>query len=358
MTKLATIKNGSWRNEEIAGTFELVKEWKDSPAGAFVTVKFEDGTVARVKCSRREVVVSTPDNDVGDESETGAVHVAGNAEESYRQNETPDEAVQRIRRSFEIVNEMTHGTVDGSVRGLIVSGPPGIGKSYGVEEVLTNHSLFARLRDRQERFTFVKGMATPIALYQILYNYRQAGKVIVFDDCDIVLHDDLSLNLLKAALDSSKKRRICWNSESRVLKEEDIPNEFEFEGSVIFLTNLNFDDVRSQKLKPHLDALKSRCLYMDLDIGNKNDMLLRIKQIMQDGLLKNYDMPVAAKNDVYNFVVTYVDDLRELSLRTVLKVADLYCANRETWQELAIHTVMKPEAKWRAMARWKASQTS
>ena len=81
--------------------------------------------------------------------------------------------------------------------------------------------------------------------------------MLVFDDCDSILLDDISLNLLKGALDSGKKRKISWLSEYRALKEAGIPDSFNFHGSVIFITNLKFDKMKSQKLKDHLDALQS-----------------------------------------------------------------------------------------------------
>ena len=90
--------------------------------------------------------------------------------------------------------------------------------------------------------------------------------MLVLDDCDSVLVDDVALNILKAALDTSKKRVVSWNTESRVLRQEDLPNSFEFKGGVIFITNINFKNVRSKKLKEQLEALESRCHYLDLTI--------------------------------------------------------------------------------------------
>ena len=101
---------------------------------------------------------------------------------------------------------------------------------------------------------------------QEVVSVLKAGSVIVFDDCDTVLFDDLSLNILKAALDTGKKRIIQWNTESRVLDREGIPDKFEFEGAVIFITNVKFDAVKSKKLRDHLDALMVRCHYIDLTI--------------------------------------------------------------------------------------------
>lgn len=342
-----TIRNGSWRNTPIEGTFYMLRPWKQGANGGFVTVEFEDGTAARVKCN-------VGDFSTDDTQDRDAVAATSKAsyETMVRENESEEDAIERIRRAFEILDEMAMGAADSIVRGLIVSGPPGIGKSFGVEATLRRANMMYKLGKNMsdgDMYEIVKGAATPIALYQILYRNRAKGRVTVFDDCDVVLYDDLSLNLLKAALDTTRRRTICWNAESRVLRDCDIPNAFDFEGSVIFLTNTDFDNIRSKKIAPHLDALRSRCLYMDLDIHNTNDMLRRIRQIVADGMLNSYNLTEIEQACMLAFIEENVESLRELSLRTVLKVADLYKTNKSTWRELAVHTVMRPEAKWRVL---------
>lgn len=360
--QLATIKNGSWRGIEVAGTFELVQDWKDGAKGGFVTVKLagiegvELGTVARVKCEQNEVVVSRVEGTEGVVGSGGEVFVDPEAE--YRENETEAEAIVRIRRSFEILNEMTAAAAESQVRGIIVSGPPGIGKSFGVEQTLDRYSVLSRLADKGERYTTIKGFATAISLYQIFYNYRKKGSVIVVDDCDNVLYDEDCLNMMKAALDTSRKRTLSWNAESRVLRELDIPNSFEFEGAVIFLTNTDFDRSKSAKLLPHLQAMKSRCLYMNLDISNQRDILRRIRQIMKDGLLRDRALKKGVEDELYLFVEEFANDLDKLDLRTVIKLADLYQTNSTNWRELAVHTLMKPGAKWRLMKQLKDEQAA
>jgi hypothetical protein len=153
--------------------------------------------------------------------------------------------------------------------------------------------------------------------------------------------DDLSLNILKAALDSKKSRRIHWNTDSFKLRNEGVPDSFEFKGSAIFITNIKFDNVKSKKLRDHLEALESRCHYIDLTIDTEREKMLRIKQIVGDGMLDEYDF----STDVHDEIVDYIDinkkRLRELSLRTVLKVADLAKAFPDRWEAMAENTVIR-----------------
>jgi hypothetical protein len=164
---------------------------------------------------------------------------------------------------------------------------------------------------------------------------------LVFDDCDAIFEEPLALNILKAALDSKKKRTIHWNTDSFKLRNEGVPDSFEFKGSAIFITNLDFHDVKSKKIRSHLEALESRCHYMDLTISTEREKMLRIKQVIQDGMLDEYKLGDEVKEEIVDFCYMNKNRLRELSLRTVLKVADLAVAFPTKWEAMAENTVMK-----------------
>jgi hypothetical protein len=254
---------------------------------------------------------------------------------------TDEELIEKTRARFQILTDMTKAVKAGDVRAMIVSGPPGVGKSFGVEEVLTKDDLFNTLGERKPKYEIVKGAMSAIGLYAKLYQLSGEKNVVVFDDCDSVLLDDLSLNILKAALDSSKKRTISWNTDSRLLRSEGIPDRFEFKGGAIFITNIKFENVRSKKLQDHLAALESRCHYIDLQMDTDREKVLRIKQIVQDGMLDAHELSDVAKIDVVDFIENNRAKLRELSLRTVLKVADLRKSFPANWEAMAEVTVMK-----------------
>jgi hypothetical protein len=226
---------------------------------------------------------------------------------------------------------------------MIVSGPPGVGKSHGVEKVLGKHDLLADIAgdSKFKKYEVVKGAMSAIGLYCKLYQFADKDNVIVFDDCDSVLLDDLSLNILKAALDSKKSRRIHWNTDSYKLRNEGVPDSFEFKGSAIFITNIKFDNVKSKKLRDHLEALESRCHYIDLTIDTEREKMLRIKQITKDGMLDEYELSEEVQEEIIDFIDINKKRLRELSLRTVLKIADLAKAFPDRWESMAENTVMK-----------------
>ncbi len=254
-------------------------------------------------------------------------------------DESDEEAIERIRGRFKMLGEMTKAVKRGDVRAMIVSGPPGVGKSHGVEEVLDRYRTLASL-GAEKKFEVVKGAMSALGLYAKLYKMADEGNVVVFDDCDSIFSDELSLNILKAALDSKKVRKIHWNTDSHKLRAEGIPDCFTFKASAIFITNLKFDKVKG-KLREHLEALESRCHYMDLTIDSERDKMLRIRQVIQDGMLDAYKLSDNTKLDILDFVDENKSRLRELSLRTVLKVADLAIAFPKDWSAYAENTVMR-----------------
>jgi len=328
------IANGTYRNLNVKDVvFPLVKEYKQGKTGNFITV---DGS-AVPGFPDRSIRIKVVDESEFDYLEEGENVVSGQA----AQPETDEQVIERLRERFQILEDMTYASCDGVVRGMVVTGPPGVGKSFGVEKVLKDAGIMLKMSGSTTRkFGVEKGAATPIGLYQLLYDYSADGSVLVLDDCDSVLYDELSLNLLKAALDSGKKRTLSWRSESRALANNGVPDQFDFKGSIIFITNVKFERTRG-KLKDHLDAIMSRCHYLDLTLDTMRDKFLRCKQIVADGMLNEYNFGKEEEKDLMEYIYTNKNRLREMSLRMVLKIADLRKMNVNKWKAYAESTCMK-----------------
>ena len=328
------IKEGSYKirgkDVDLSGmVFPLVEKFKVGAKGGYVTV---DGRAVQGFPDRAIKILCSGEH---------AYEDAGKAKSTKRE-ETDEETIERLRERFDMLEDMTRATKKGDVRAMIVSGPPGVGKSHGVEKVLGKHDLLADIAQDPsfKKYEVVKGAMSAIGLYCKLFKMADKDNVIVFDDCDSIFADELSLNILKAALDSKKTRRIHWNTDSFKLRNEGVPDSFEFKGSAIFITNVKFDKAKG-KIKDHLMALESRCHYMDLTIDTEREIMLRIKQITKDGMLTEYKFADGVVQEIIDFVDINKKRLRELSLRTVLKVADLAKAFPERWEAMAENTVMK-----------------
>ena len=343
MTQTITVKYGEYRNQPIIDqSFELVKGYAEGKRGGFITVK-NDGKFPQVQIANVKIKVNNI-NDITWGTEK-PIMANANLELAPVVTETDEEAMDRIKTRFDILDDMAKATIAGDIRAMIVSGPPGVGKSYGVEQQMEKASLFDQLTNSRTRYEVVKGAMTALGLYAVLYKYSDSKNVLVFDDCDSVFQDDLALNILKAALDSGKSRRICWNSDSSLLNREGIPNSFEFKGSCIFITNLKFENIKSKKLQDHLEALQSRCHFLNLTIDSDRDKMLRIKQVDRDcegGLFRDYDFNEGQGQEIFDFMEENAHKLREISMRMALKIADLFkVTGVNNWKVLAESTCMK-----------------
>lgn len=311
-------------------TCQLIEGIRSDSSGMYITV---GGGSIGLRNGRNRVYIESEDC-------ISAVDGKGVAKQAVRDS---DETIAlKLHETFQIVEDMTNAVAAGTVKGLIISGPPGVGKSYTVEDTLSkNIGIIGSFRGEQ-MYELVSGSTTPAALYEILWNYRQPGQVLVFDDCDSVFYDVDSLNMIKAALDTKKHRYISYNARSTYLEKNDIPNRFEFQGSIIFITNLKFDQVRSPKLVDHLAAMASRCHYMDLGINTEREKLIHLKNVVQrSNMLAAYNFTPKEKAEVVDFINQHANKLRELSLRMCLKVADLRKSMPHKWERTARATCFK-----------------
>jgi hypothetical protein len=348
------IHNGVYRNIPVRNiAFKLVKDYTLGTRGGYVTVdsaghfgpEYSNVRIRVESINDIEIIggsmemlplangpVETPIT-VGPKSDILVANPVS--------DETDEQIMERIETRFGILDEMTRAAINGDIRAMIVVGPPGVGKSYGVEYQLEKAGLFDTIGQRKVKYEVIKGAMTPIGLYCTLYKHSDPKNVLVFDDCDTILLDDLSLNILKAALDSGKRRRIHWNADSSMLRREGVPDMFDFKGSVIFITNLKFENLRSKKLQDHLEALQSRCHFLDLTLDTMRDRFLRIQQIFRKGdLFVDYDITPEQGNDILDFMKTNENRLREMSLRMALKIADLVRVSTN-WRAMAESTCMK-----------------
>lgn len=364
MSIQVSIVKGYYRGEVVSGIFPLVKPYNSSGAkGGYITVKNPNPKagcppVQRITVEESDFTLLDAAGeqlaehvviDVGDK--TGRIETSTNYEQVFIAAESDEDAMERIADTFLMLDKITDACANNIIRGLVVSGPPGVGKSFGVEKQLDAANMLRTEAGRDPRYEVISGGVSSIGLYQKLYHNRNASHVLVFDDCDGIMQEEECLNLLKAALNSGDKRRICWNKESRVLTTDDIPDAFDFEGSIIFITNIDFEKTiaRGSRISAHLSAIMSRCHYLDLEIGTMRDKLLRIKQIMRDGMLASYMFEQKEEDAILQFVIDNAEFMREVSLRAVKKIADFVKMDPDSWIEPTEATMLVREAKFKRL---------
>lgn len=263
--------------------------------------------------------------------------------------ETEDERSERIRRRFSTLERMAHKVADGDLPALIVSGPPGLGKSYTVEKVLEDmygdpvSPLDDEFDAEEPTYDMICGTITAPGLILALWNMRNGG-VVVLDDCDDVFRDETCLNILKAVLDSGARRIVSYRKQAHWMDEYGIPQSFAFEGSVVFCTNLDFEAAirKNSPMAPHFSALIDRSLYLSLTMRTEDDFITRIRQVaLEDGWLNSKGLDDEAAEEVFEYIVRNKNRFYGLSLRLVGQIAFCYSVDPETWQDDVEATKMR-----------------
>lgn len=314
MTKQQTVflTDGSYRGQVINGEFNLVDSWKVSERSGN-----KDGII-RVMLNGKKVNVSINESDVKFEAPV---------EESY------EEILARITKRFKILERMTSGVINGSIKSLIIAGAPGVGKTFTVERMLKAAAAAGDIT-----FEHIKGRMSAVGLYRMLFQCSDPGAVLVIDDCDGVFGDEDALNLLKGALDTGEERWISWNTDSSSMEKDGIPQKFNFQGTVVFISNLNFQAVieADGRMAPHMDALISRSIYLDLALHDRKAVMARVEDLsLNTPMLFKHGLTKEQIVITLDWLRKNLDKLNErLSLRTAMKLAQFVVAD-EDWEEIA-----------------------
>jgi hypothetical protein len=243
---------------------------------------------------------------------------------------TDIEVLTDLKDRFDMLGKLTQGSMKANIRSMVVTGAPGVGKTFTVTNVLENAS--------NAKYEVVAGALSAVELYKLGYRNRKAGSVIVLDDADSIFTDEDALNILKALCDSSPIRKVSWLKDSATLRQDDTPQTYDFHGSFIFISNLDFQkyvDMGGNKYVAHFEALMSRSLYLDLRLHDRQAVSLWIEHIATSGKLfvrEGVKAEVGVK--ILGFIKQYRDDLRELSLRTAMKLCALAKSHPNDWERM------------------------
>ena len=247
-------------------------------------------------------------------------------------NERDEEIDARIKQTFRVMDKVTNGVISGVMPSVIISGAAGCGKTFQTEAKLEKAA-----EDGLIEWSSVKGTISPIGLFKQLWAHKDSNQVLLLDDCDSVFGDIEALNILKAALDTSKVRKISWHKQSKVLEEEGIPNTFEFQGSVMFITNIDFaaEINKGRGNAVHYMALLTRSIYVDLGIHSKREVFVRIKQVVFNTTFA-VDNKLNAEQLIMmmNWLRRNMDNVRALSIRTAVQLSILIRTDHD-WEEVA-----------------------
>jgi len=248
-------------------------------------------------------------------------------------NTEPAPAVESrfsINERFGFVSDMVTMLAIGDQASVIVTGPGGLGKSFTVTQALRQSGLqdVSLTEDfevgeaiSKNAYRVVRGYSTAKGLYRALYENRNG--VLVFDDTDSILRDPVSLNLLKAALDSYSRRIITYRAD---IRDDDLPQSFEFKGRVVFISNLSSSQIDQ--------AILSRSMVVDLSMTTQQKVDRMRYLIDAPEFMPEFSR--AMKLDALNLIDDVKDRVRELSLRSLIQCTKIRKSNPNgNWKQLA-----------------------
>lgn len=238
------------------------------------------------------------------------------------------QVLKSLSERFDLLSRLTKGTVAQNIRAMVVTGAPGIGKTYNVEKILERSKAPHEI---------VRGTLSAINLYMLAWEYRHAGNVIVLDDADDIFHDEDALNILKVLCDTSDTRKVSYRKEANQLKEKDIPQSFDFHGSMIFISNVDFQkfiDEGKNKFAAHMNALMNRSLYLDLQIHDSQALAVWIAHIAQTARIFDIEqVPQQFRKPILDFIKNNREEIRSLSIRTLKQLCGLVKSDPNTWEK-------------------------
>ena len=231
-----------------------------------------------------------------------------------KNNNTDEVAVRKLtpEQQFNYMDKLVNMVIDGVAPSLLIFGDAGTGKSYRVRD-----RFIKKMKVEHIDYVFVKGHSSAMGLYTVLHENKNS--IVVFDDCDAVFKDPVSTNILKGALDSYGRRTVSWISKS--VSDAGLPTSFDFQGAVVFISNLNESDVDA--------AVRSRSLCINISL-TRQEMLDVMKSILP---LVETKSSVQDKEEVLDYLMGIVDKLPQFNLRTLIKGIRLR-RNNSDWREM------------------------
>jgi hypothetical protein len=261
-----------------------------------------------------------------------------------------------IGERFDFMKDLAKMVIEKEARALVIGGKGGIGKTYTVtqafkelgkvdcaalvpniedlkpievedseeeieEKVLAEMSLF------KGDYVVVKGHVSAKALYRLLWENR--NRTILFDDCDKVLQDSAAVMLLKPALDTYEDRWVSWRVEG-FAKDADLPPTFKFNGSIIFITNMDLAKID--------EAVMTRCYKVDASMT----FAQRIERM--ESVLENVmpDIDIEPKREALQLIKDNLHHVKDVNFRTLMNIITIRVnKNVSDWKRLATFALLE-----------------
>jgi hypothetical protein len=251
--------------------------------------------------------------------------------------------VQEVINRFDTVKKISSIFVTGNMaqKGIIISGDAGTGKSHYVQQAFVETNTVEDV-DYNKSKSF-----TAAAFYVKLFLNREKGRVVVFDDCNLagLSSGDKKnvIDLLKGATEMTKGERIIgWEraSTNQLMKDNNVPHEFDFQGSIIWITNYSFEEL-AKWAGPHWEAIESRFINIKVRLNEQEKLMYTLYLLEEVKMLEGdicqtyeggYDADIVA--ETIKYIRNNWKDMNNVTARIAAKIADTMLNFPSDWKML------------------------
>lgn len=245
-----------------------------------------------------------------------------------------------IIEAFTVYRRYAVAICEGVAPSLMVCGSAGTSKSYTMEGVLEAH----KIKHPESKVSVVKGQILALDLYETAYKHRNPGDIIVLDDADAIWDNVTALNILKALLDSSKTRHVSWKTNHPRVTSGELPNEFIYEGSIVFLSNRNIRqsiDAGAVNAE-HLNAVVDRTICLDLNLHTRQECNLWVNHLVKSQkIIQSMGLTEEQEQLALDWITANRDKLLSLSIRTARQLGTCMLMGMDTWESDAVHVLLR-----------------
>ena len=243
-----------------------------------------------------------------------------------------------LDESYSTLGAFIRHVAQGNCRGLILTGPPGVGKTSSVSSLLQQYST--------NSYKVIAGNVSPFNLYVELYRHRQPGEIIVLDDADSFLSTVEGINVVKAATDTISQRQISWVTANPLLKAWNIEKSFKYNGAIILISNERLGLHSKGRMALHLAALTDRLRNLSIGANNKEEQFYQLcYYVVKHGLLRSRGLMPAQEREILDYISDHFDRLPRISLRTATNLAELMLLEPTEWKTMAKHSLLSLDKK-------------
>jgi len=245
-----------------------------------------------------------------------------------------------------LMSDYTKAVIRGHINMLVITGDPGIGKTYTVENLLkTEHK-----GKENEDWVIIKASATPKGVYNTIVQMaaradhalakaedsKQKGALTEAPTLPVIVFDDVPLwdgpnkkvftDFMKALADTSDKRTVSWlnNQTSLDAKEQadgKMPASVEYRGGIIVISN-------EPESKIH-KAVRDRAVCLPIEVNDKE--MVQLMKTRLPHLQK--EVPMELKRQVLEWIQTEYEG-EEMSMRTLVKAIKIAHSSPTRWKHM------------------------